>query len=321
MRLYSSMLLAVVGVCALPLLLGQAHAQQVTVSAPFHQLSDSFYERMGTSWSGNFKGIPFSVGGGSLAVPQYGGYDPNGGLNTGFAFGGRGYSGNMNLFAGQGYRQNFVTQTPSVTMMNGQTGSVQDTSQSPFVIGQIPVVGNWNGGPIAQPYLPQPVFQPSMSQQSKVDQWKQQLAEAEVREAQAREVARHAEPVRPAPVVVPIDRGALAARNPDDGGLLMGEGFAPRQPAGSAPAVQSQVDSSAGRAVPSVAMARQLRAQEDAAKNEQARALIQRGLAAEEEGKPGVAIIYYQQAASRSSDAWREKIEARIGDLREQMGQ
>lgn len=55
-----------------------AYGQQVTVTAPFHSVSDSFSERIGVSFGGSYKGIGFSFRG-----PQSGfggsGLDPSAG--------------------------------------------------------------------------------------------------------------------------------------------------------------------------------------------------------------------------------------------------
>ena len=45
--------------------------------------------------------------------------------------------------AAQGDRRSNVLQAPKVTLFNGQTAVVSDTSQSPFVISVIPVVGDF----------------------------------------------------------------------------------------------------------------------------------------------------------------------------------
>ncbi|KKM14086.1 hypothetical protein LCGC14_1709710, partial [marine sediment metagenome] len=118
-------------------------AQQVTVSTPFQSNNDSFFERMGTHWGFNWGSANFSFGGPNMALPQFGGFDPSAGVNGGM-FTQRGdFSGFFNFSANQGYRQSFVSQTPSVTLMNGVPGFISDTSQSPFVISYIPVVGGF----------------------------------------------------------------------------------------------------------------------------------------------------------------------------------
>jgi len=117
-------------------------AQQVTVSTPYHSLSDSYYENMGTSWGLSGPNWSFRFGGSpTQAAPQFGGFDPNAGANFGLQ---RQSGGNRGFFNGNwssGYRQSFVSQTPSVTLTNGVPGFIADASQSPFVISYVPIVG------------------------------------------------------------------------------------------------------------------------------------------------------------------------------------
>ena len=120
-----------------------APAQQVTVSTPYHALSDSFFENMGTSWGLQGRNWNFSFGGGNpnMAAPQFGGFDPQAGANFGFSQqGGKvngGFSGNWSA----GSRRSFVGQVPSITLTNGVPGFIADTSQTPFVVGYVPIVG------------------------------------------------------------------------------------------------------------------------------------------------------------------------------------
>ena len=76
-----------------------------------------------------------------MAQPAFGGANPSAGLSTGFAILGPNASFNLHFNWGQGATQSLVGQTPSITMMNGQSGFFADASQTPFVIGFVPVVG------------------------------------------------------------------------------------------------------------------------------------------------------------------------------------
>lgn len=86
--------------------------------------------------------IPFTQGSYSLAVPQFGGFDATAGASLGFAI-----LSDIEAFffinAAQGDRRSNVLQAPKVTLFNGQQAMVSDTSQSPFVISVIPVVGDF----------------------------------------------------------------------------------------------------------------------------------------------------------------------------------
>lgn len=86
--------------------------------------------------------IPFRQGSYGLATPQFGGYDASAGAQLGFAI----LSDIEAYFfieAAQGDKRSNVLQAPKVTLFNGQQAFVSDTSQSPFVISVIPVVGDF----------------------------------------------------------------------------------------------------------------------------------------------------------------------------------
>ncbi len=86
--------------------------------------------------------IPFTQNSFGLAVPQFGGFDATAGAQLGFAI-----LSDIEAFffinAAQGDRRSNVLQAPKVTLFNGQQAYVSDTSQSPFVISVIPVVGDF----------------------------------------------------------------------------------------------------------------------------------------------------------------------------------
>ncbi len=86
--------------------------------------------------------IPFRQGHFELAVPQFGGFDASAGASLGFAI-----LSDIEAFlfinAAQGDRRSNVLQAPKVTLFNGQQASVMDSAQTPFVMGLIPVVGDF----------------------------------------------------------------------------------------------------------------------------------------------------------------------------------
>ena len=86
--------------------------------------------------------IPFTQNSFGLSVPQFGGFDATAGAQLGFAI-----LSDIEAFffisAAQGDRRSNVMQAPKVTLFNGQQAYVSDTSQSPFVISVIPVVGDF----------------------------------------------------------------------------------------------------------------------------------------------------------------------------------
>lgn len=146
---FGGMLALVVGVVAAP---AQAQQQMVTQSTPFTSVNNSFFERIGTSWSLSHPGGrntgPFflNFGGFQNATPAFGNFAPGAGVSGGAA-GRTGNGWNFNIFgeASQGARSSIVSQTPSVTTMNGQVGFIADQAQSPFVISVVPVVGAGQG--------------------------------------------------------------------------------------------------------------------------------------------------------------------------------
>ena len=154
---------AVVLICgAMGLAAAGAAAQQATVGAPYRSVGDSFFERMGTSWGFNLGGVHAQFGGG-LGVPPFGRFDPSAGLNGGFNLRGPAGNGFFNFGMAQGFGRSLVGQSPSLTMLNGQPGFIGDVSQSPFVIGYVPVVGGmplmgpWSPMACPPPYLLEPV--------------------------------------------------------------------------------------------------------------------------------------------------------------------
>jgi len=289
---------------------GIAAAQQVTVTTPYNSVSDGFFERMGVNWGFNWKGINASFGGANLAVPPFGGFDPSAGMNFGFGSNRPGRSGFFNFFANQGYRQSFTSQAPSVTLFNGQRGFFSDTSQSPFVIGQIPVVGGFPVVPYAVPVMPHPGF--SMSAPAGV------LPATNPRnprvQAMRQQLAQRRQPAA-------ADLGGMARNPPAAADAQAGDLnlAAPRGVAAQAGSAQRKLAaaqaSSAGRAVPSVAEARRLHRSEQNAQNDEARVLLERGLTAEEDGKANVAKIYYRMALKRAAGQLQQQVQARLDAL------
>jgi general secretion pathway protein D len=99
----------------------------------------------GTSPAPNFSAdldIPFRQNAAGLAVPQFGGFDATAGGTIGFAI----LSDIESYFfisAAQGDKRSNVLQAPKVTLFNGQQAYVSDSSQTPFVMSVVPVVGDF----------------------------------------------------------------------------------------------------------------------------------------------------------------------------------
>jgi len=149
---------------------------QVTLEVRFITLSDDFFERIGidfdfdiddnTGLSTRTPLFPDDVGPSIVhgldalgaptndldlqfrqdnfgaAVPQFGGFDINTAANFGFAI-----LSDVEVFfllqAAQGDRRSNILQAPKVTLFDGQTATIADTSSRPFVVGIIPVVGDF----------------------------------------------------------------------------------------------------------------------------------------------------------------------------------
>lgn len=308
-----------VGLAAVALVLAAgppAVAQQVTVGTPYHTLSDSFFENFGVSWGLNWGNGFFRFGGSPFsAAPQFGGFDPSAGVNTGWAFRRNGLDGFFNLSAAQGYRQTFTSQTPSVTLTNGYPGSISDTSVSPFVIGYVPIVG---GMPTLPPpystmtypgvtypgYGMAPMRGPIAPVNRPVAAFRQKMAN------HGPAAARGPNSQQP----VPRQAARPAARADLD---LVGaaSGAATRAGDSAGRKLAAAQSSSAGKAVPSVAEARRLHRLEQAADENEALALFEKGRTAEEDGKPGAAKIFYRMAVKRAPGTLRDRIQARLDAL------
>ncbi len=149
---------------------------QVTIEVRFITLNDDFFERIGVDFdfdigtntglnvsdlnnlpdghpayvvgldaSGNATqnlAIPFRQGSFASTLPTFGGFTPEAAANIGFAI-----LSDIEAFfviqAAQGDSRTNVLQAPKVTLFNGQTAFVSDTSQRPFVTSVIPVVGDF----------------------------------------------------------------------------------------------------------------------------------------------------------------------------------
>ena len=175
-----------------------ASAQQMTIRTPFHTASDSFFEQNSISWAGNWKGISFSYGGGALNTPPFGSPQPNAGISANFGFASKDGYINFATSFGAGNSRSFTTQEPSVTIMNGQTGFISDTSQTPFVIGVVPVVGAFPVGP--QAALPQVSADDLTGVDPRIGAVAQARADANAQAAaQAAAAAQAGGPVQPLP--------------------------------------------------------------------------------------------------------------------------
>lgn len=238
-----------------------AHAQQVTIGAPMTNVGGNFHENIGFGWNASIptgnpaagargvvglgpngpqQGINFGFGGPGNAPPPFGLGNQNPAQLGWQVQGPNGGRLGFNLFADQGASTTLSSQTPMLTVMNGQQGYFASTVQRPFVTGLIPVVNDFGAG-----FAPTVVY-PSMS-----IPWPNpndgNRGASVVNERWARIMANEAARSR-------IDPPAAAPRVGAD------------QPVAVAPAARGSGRSSAERGAPSLAEIRRAQEAEDAAK-------------------------------------------------------
>ncbi len=271
----------------------QVQAQQTTVTTPFHANSTSFFEQIGTQWGVTGPNFNFQFGGAGMGQPPFGNADPSAGIRSGWAVRSGPWTADFNFVAAQGSRSGMVSQAPSITLPNGVPGYFSDTSQSPFVVSYIPVVGSAPQLPFATMVAPPVGFGNPYSGMgpSHAEQGNPRV------QAMLRERAAGGQPPDRAP-----------PRNPT-------AAPAPAEPERAPAPAALHGASTAAAAAPSVAEARVLHQQEQAAANGEAMQLLERGITAEASGKPGVARIYYRMAADRAEGPLREQVEARLHGL------
>src|SRR5262249_5275613 len=119
----------------------------LTLGAPFQSGSDGVFENVGVNFGFNIPsgsttgrgsssvglspqgmfnpgGINFGQGGAGAALPPFGGFTPGSGSSFGFTINtGRG-SASFSITADQGSSRSLVSQSGSLTLMNGGTGSI-----------------------------------------------------------------------------------------------------------------------------------------------------------------------------------------------------
>lgn len=144
---------------------------QVTIEVRFITLGDNFFERIGVDFDfridDNVTTLPTDDEGPSVtvglnrdgtptadldlaftqdsfgaAVPQIGGFSPDSAAQFGFAI-----LSDIEMFffleAAQGDSRTNVLQAPKVTLYDGQFATISDQTQRPFVVGLVPVVGDF----------------------------------------------------------------------------------------------------------------------------------------------------------------------------------
>jgi hypothetical protein len=273
-------------ICAAGLALAATvQAQNVTVSAPMVGVSDGFYENIGVGFGFRLPGGGFfnNGGPGALGLPGGVGGGLNGGGGAGLRFGGP--NGFFNIVADQGSNRSISSVTPSLTVMNGQTGAIFAGTVRPFVIGITPVVAGVGGAGFSN-FGPMPISTvpgPSMLEQRLAG-----LQETGELDSIIANLAAGGEE-QPITVAPPADANAakLAAARA----------------------------SSAGQPAQSIVAIRRQQAEQDAVRAREIAENLERARQAEAAKKPGVARVYYQQALRQSTGEQREEIEAKLRSL------
>ena len=127
----SSALCAInLSVCAQPM---------VVTTTPLQSNGDRFFESSNMNWSLRGPNFFATFGGPNIGVPRFGGYSPNAGISSGWAFNMGKFSGNFNFNFSQGYERFSTTTASSLVTMNGQTGQFFSGVRRPFVYSLVPV--------------------------------------------------------------------------------------------------------------------------------------------------------------------------------------
>ena len=274
----------------------QMFGPQVTMTVPSHNISDSFYERIGVDFDFDIGDFKFRQGSFDAAIPQVGGFTGDrAGANFGFSTSKGKNRARLRFALGQGSNRTHSMEAPVLTVSNGRQGFVTNTTQIPFVTNVVPIVNNWRGPIAAVPV--NFAAQPGFGQQpitSVTPYYGNATAGLESR----------------------LRAAALAASREDDDDQLR---YDQKRPAKSAIQVEQhtrQLDaargSSAGQPAPSVAAIRAAQAAATAADDSEALEHYRRGQAAEQRGKLGVAKIYYRNALQTASGSLRDEIQQRL---------
>jgi len=288
---------------------------QTTMGNRFNNASDSFFENVGVGFGFSIpSGMPNGRGSAVVGLNPQGGFAPNinfngvgpaptpfglggstPGATTGFAVRTPLGTAFITLSALQGSDRGMVSQGGSVTVINGGTGMISDTSLHPFVTSVIPVVGDNDnaaapGDGVEIVSTPLSSFIPANP--SVLGERLHRLNSGDVG-GPRRGAAQVPIPnlLAPASPAGPANNAPRAAGSSDP--------FSNKLAAASA--------SSAGQPATSVSEIRAQLAAEDAAAEAEFREALDRAQQALDAGKPNVARIYYQQVIRRANGPLKQQ--------------
>ncbi|MCG8586103.1 MAG: hypothetical protein MI757_15450, partial [Pirellulales bacterium] len=257
----------------------QFFGPQTTLETRSHNISDSFYERIGVDFDFDIGGFKFRQGSFDAAIPSVGGFT---GDQAGATFGFSSRKGKnrsrLRFALGQGSTRTHSMEAPVLTVANGRQGFVTNTTQIPFVTNVIPVVNNWRGPINAVPpnFAAMPGFgQPPVTSVTPyygnaTAGLESRMRAAALAASREEDYPRRSRPKQPQQANLNVDKHSQR--------LYEARG------------------SSAGQPAPSVASILASQAEADTASQDEAMSFFERGLDAEERGKTGVAKIYYRNA-------------------------
>ncbi|NQV25124.1 MAG: hypothetical protein HQ518_12240 [Rhodopirellula sp.] len=112
----------------------------VYTTTPLQTNGDRFFESTNMHWSLHGPNFFATFGSPNIGIPPFGGYNPNAGISSGWAFNSGKSSGNFGFNLSQGYQRFSTTTAPSLMTTNGQTGQFFRGVQRPFIYSLAPVV-------------------------------------------------------------------------------------------------------------------------------------------------------------------------------------
>jgi hypothetical protein len=320
-----TLLLACIMLPAQVLLLNSSAVAQpmVYTTTPLQANGDRFFESTNMNWSLR-RGPNFfaTFGSPNIGVPRFGGYNPNAGISSGWAFKSGKYSGTFGFNFSQGYERFSTTTAPSLMTTNGQTGQFFSGVRRPFVYSLIPVVPP--GGAFFS--SPTPAFHQQFRQSCSIAE---RVLRGDVVLPDRRSNTQAATSDHSHSSAAPSD--PAAARTNAAYAWFTNNGQ-PRVPAGkplattnapASPALAAQADESsennaaqvARHVVPAKPTANPKSSAVSSSSQRIANVYYQRGLDAEADDNIAKARFLFHMAAERASGALQERIEKHLEQL------